>query len=192
MRFLAAGAALLLAGCEIYAVPAPIPCPGQRQGVFTFQGALIVPAGCPWASNQYQPAFSFPGAISFGTGASDEAWLCVDAPHAVPRTGTHAGDAIDVAYRTPVVVGNCTCPTDAARAAGGCTCPPTSPLASCSCPVELTERVTGNLVRLDGGNRFSGVQSSIVDPPAGVDLSGGACDCQVSCTYAYTLEATSL
>ncbi len=192
MRFLAAGAALLLAGCEIYAVPAPITCPGQRQGVFNFQAGLITPAGCPWASSQYLQSFSFPGAISYATDGTDEAWVCVDAPHAEPRTGTHAGDQIDVAYRTVLSVGNCTCPSDAARAAGGCSCPPTSPLASCTCPVALEEGITGTLTRLAGGNRFSGRQDNTVAPPPGFDLSAGACDCQVTCSYSYTLEATPL
>jgi hypothetical protein len=191
-RLLATAAALLLAGCEIYAVPSPIPCPGERQGVLTFQGVLITPAGCPWASGQYQTSFSFPGSVSYGTDASNEAWICVDAPHAVPRTGTHDGDDLVVAYVTPLTVGNCTCPTDAIRAAGRCTCPPTSPLSSCSCPVILTETIGGHLEQMPGGDHFTGVQVATVDPPPDVDLSAGACDCQVSCSYSYTVDAISL
>jgi hypothetical protein len=191
-RALATGAVLLLAGCEIYSVPAPIPCPGTRQGVLTFDGALMQPAGCPWASTQIQSTFSYPGSISYAEGSSNEAWLCVDAPHAVPRTGTHTGDYIDVAYRTPLAVGNCTCPTEDARAAGLCTCPPTSPLANCTCPVVLTERTAGILAQQPGGDHFSGTQVDQVDPPEGVVLPANACDCQVQCAYAYTVEAKPL
>jgi hypothetical protein len=198
-RTLGAAAALLLAGCEVYAEPSPIPCPGTREGVFQFQGAIIAPAGCTWAASQYQTAFSFPGSISFDEGTSNKAWLCVDVPHAVPREGTHTPvvgmpnlDTIDVKYQTPIGVGNCTCPSEAARDAGRCSCPPTSPLSNCNCPVTLTETITGTLERLVGGSVFSGVQTVVVEPPLTALAPSDLCECQKRCSFQYTVKADPL
>ena len=194
-RTLAAAASLLLAGCEIYAEPAPIPCPGTRQGVFQFAGAVNVPVPveCAWAANQYQSTLDFPGSISYGEAPSMAAWLCIDAPHAVPREGDHTpDDHITVAYKTPVGVGNCTCPSEAASFAGGCSCPPTSPLANCNCPVRLTETVTGTMQKLIGGSIFSGFQTVTVEPPEALVGATSVCDCQKECSFDYVLKGNPL
>lgn len=198
-RAIALAATLLLTGCEIYAEPAPISCPGRSQGSFQFQGTIAT-NGCAWASGQYNDTLAFPGSIHFDAAPSQLAWLCVEAPHAVPRAGTYAVAlpgpppvySIDVRYVAyGAVVGNCTCPSEQARVAGGCTCPPGS-LTSCSCPVVVTERVTGDMQQLAGGMRFAGTQTVTADPPPSPAPVGAGCDCQTSCSFSYTLSGVPL
>lgn len=196
----AAAAALLLMGCEVYAVPAPEPCPGDRQGTFDFSGTQVVnPTDCFFAqpttttgaanpAYQVLSSFGFPGTVNFGPGASDAA-VCITVPHAMPRLGTHAGASLDVAYTNYTgSVGACTCPTQEAATAGRCVCPPNTPLQNCSCPVFVTERIVGDLAPIPGGySGFDGQQIVSVRPA--VTVPGTPCDCQVACTYAYTLTA---
>ncbi len=194
----AAVAALLLAGCEVYAVPSPIPCPGDRQGVFDFAGEQTPsPDDCFFAqpgnpAYQVNNPIAFPGTVNFGPGATDAA-LCITTPHAEPRLGTHSGVDIDVAYvNLTASVGGCTCPTAEAVAAARCLCPPDSPLSGCSCPVFLEERITGSLLPIPGGySGFQGTQVVTVRPPPGA-VPAQPCDCHVTCTYSYALTAKTV
>ena len=201
-RTLAALAALLVCGCEVYAVPDPVPCPGDRQGTFGIAWIQVVsPTDCFFAQpvgsdGQPNPAyqvvssFEFPGTVNFGPGV-DEAAICITVPHAMPRLGTHSGLDLDVAYTNRTgSVGACTCPTPEAVTAGRCLCPANSPLQNCSCPVVVTERILATLVPVSGGySAFNGQQVVTVEPAAPV--TGTPCDCQVACTYSYTVAATS-
>lgn len=194
---LAVTAAVFLCACETYAVPSPLPCPGDRQGVFDFAGDQVLnPADCffaqPGSTYQVNNPIAFPGTISFGPGA-DEAALCISRPHAFPRLGTHSGLAIDVAYMNLTgSVGGCTCPSPDAATAGKCLCSPGDPVANCSCPVIIEERVQGSLVPDAGGySGFQGTQVVNVTPPPGL-VSAQPCDCQVACSYSYAVTAKTV
>lgn len=213
----AATAALLLAGCEVYAVPDPLPCPGVQKGVFDFSGTQILDPlpTCYFAqpgSSIYQvnnPMNPFQGTIAFD---GDAAALCVGNAHAAINVGTHGGtpDAptIDVFYPefepgTPVSVAGCSCPSAAAVTASGCSCPSSSPTSNCSCPALLRQNTQGALIPRTGGfSGFTGVMINTVKFRVGLspDL---ACDCLRSgpvgptpaimeCAYSYTLTATSV
>lgn len=192
---LSALGALLLCGCEVYAVPNPIPCPGNAQATLDFAAERVVqPTDCFFAqpgNPAYQVAGSiaFPGVISFmpeGNGAA----LCKAAPHAVPNLGTHTALAIDVASVATLSVGACTCPSDAAVRDGNCGCPPNSPLSNCSCPVVQEQRIQGTLQSNSGRfSGFDGVLIYTVTPPPG-PVPAEVCDCHVACTYSYALAAT--
>ena len=195
-RLLAAAAVAFLSGCEVYAVPSPLPCPGERQGIFDFAASQVVsPGDCFFAdpqSNVYQVlgSFGFPATINFDA-AGDGAALCKQVAHALPNLGTHAGLAIDVASETTLSVGGCTCLTPEAATAGACLCPPNTP-QTCSCPVLQQQRIVGSLIPIPGG--FSGFEGSIlytVTPPPLPPLVQ-PCDCHVSCTYSYDLTATTV
>jgi hypothetical protein len=201
VRALAAAAAVVLCGCEVYAVPSPLPCPGDRQGVFDFAGDQILsPTDCFFAqpgnaAYQVNNPIAFQGTVSFGPGTS-EAAVCISAPHAVPRLGTHSGLDVDVEYvNFTGSVGGCTCPDQAAANAGKCLCPPASgtPITGCSCPVIISERIQGSLLPIPGGfSGFDGSQKVSVSPPPGLVLPTRPCDCQETCFYAYTLAAKTV
>ncbi len=200
-RLAASAAAVFICGCEVYAVPSPLPCPGERQGVFDFVGdQILTPDDCFFAqpgndAYQVRNPIPFQGSVSFGPGASDAA-VCISAPHAVPRLGTHSGLDLDVEYvNLTGSVGGCTCPDQAAVAAGNCSCPPSSgiPITGCSCPVIISERIQGSLLPIPGGfSGFDGFQRVSVTPPPGLVLPDPPCDCQAACSYAYTLTATTV
>jgi hypothetical protein len=171
----AAAAAVVLCGCEVYAVPSPLPCPGDRQGVFDFAGDQILsPTDCFFAqpgnaAYQVNNPIAFQGTVSFGPGTS-EAAVCISAPHAVPRLGTHSGLDVDVAY------------VNLTGSVGGC-----------SCPVIISERIQGSLLPIPGGfSGFDGSQKVSVSPPPGLVLPARPCDCQETCFYAYTLAAKTV
>lgn len=164
---LLAAAAVALAGCEVYAVPDPLPCPGTSVGTLNFNGSLR-PSTCTFAGSS-NASLVFTGTVSFEPDGG--AWLCVQTPHAEPRRGTHAGDAIDVSYRNPA-----------------------ASLAECNCPVEVLETITGTLRRGDGGvlEGFDGGMTSAVtpsSPDAGSTADGGLCGCQLPCALQYDLTA---
>jgi hypothetical protein len=163
-------AAAALAGCEVYAVPDPLPCPGTSAGTLEFSGALR-PSTCVFAGSANSTLF-FTGTVAFE--ADGRAWLCIEAPHAEPREGTHAGDAIDVSYRYA-----------------------SSTLADCSCTVAVLETVTGSLVRGVGGRLegFAGAMTSAVEPASpGAESTpdGGVCGCQLPCALEYDLTAQAI
>jgi hypothetical protein len=194
----AAAAAVFLSACEVYAVPSPLPCPGESQGVFDFAGEQIPsPDDCFFAqpgnpADQVNP-LAFQGTVSFGPGAS-EAALCISKPHALPRLGTHSGLAVDVAYvNLTASVGGCTCPSQEAVTAGKCLCSsPSTPLENCSCPVFIEERVQGSLIASAGGySGFQGTQVVNVTPPD-IPLPAEPCDCQVACSFSYALTAKTV
>jgi hypothetical protein len=212
-----AAAALFLAGCEVYAVPDPYPCPGIQQGVFDFSGALQVGTlpTCYFAqpgSSVLQvndPMNPFQGTIAFdatGKGAS----LCVAAAHAAINVGTHGGPPeapdplrIDVFYDTALSVAGCTCPSTDAVKASGCGCPSSSPTSNCSCPALLRQKTTGTLIpATQGFSGFGGQMINTVRFPPGLS-PGLACDCLrttpvgptppvMECSYSYQLTATSV
>jgi hypothetical protein len=191
----AALGALLVCGCEIYAVPSAIVCPDVRQGTFDFAGdRVVLPTDCFFAqpgnaAYQIKDPIPFTGTISFIPGGNDTA-LCIEAPHAVPSLGTHDGLAIDVASVLGLSVAGCTCPSTAAVTAGKCSCPPDSPLSSCSCPAVIEQRIQGALQPTSGGfSGFTGVLINTVTPPPGT-IPPDVCDCQKTCTYSYDLAAT--
>jgi hypothetical protein len=194
----AAAAALLLCGCEVYAVPNPIPCPGERQGTFDFVGDQVVTASDCFFAQPGSPAYqvnnpiAFTALVNFGPGAS-EAAICIQTAHAEPRLGTHAGLDVDVAYvNITGSVAGCTCPTAEAATAGRCLCPPNS-LQGCSCPVVIEERIQGSLLPVPGGfSGFTGTQTVSVSPPPASPLPPQPCDCQVACTYGYDLAAKTV
>jgi hypothetical protein len=190
----AALCALLLLGCEIYAVPNPIVCPDVQQGTFDFAGdRIVLPTDCFFAqpgnaANQVNNPIAFTGTISFIPGG-DEAALCIGAAHAVPNLGTHTGLTIDVVYVTPLNLGGCTCPSAAAVTAGNCVCSPNPPLSNCSCPALLEQRTQGALQPIPGGfSGFTGVQKNTVTPPPG-PTPPDVCDCHATCSYSYKLAA---
>ena len=202
VRVLAASAAaVFICGCEVYAVPSPLPCPGERQGVFDFAGdQVLAPDDCFFAqpgdaAYQVRNPIAFQGSVGFGPGASDAA-VCISAPHAVPRLGTHSGLDLDVEYvNLTGSVGGCTCPDQAAVTAGNCLCPPASgtPITGCNCPVIISERIQGSLLPIPGGlSGFDGFQRVSVTPPPGLVLPDPPCDCQVTCFYAYTLTGKTV
>jgi hypothetical protein len=203
VRLLAASAAtLFLCGCEVYAVPSPLPCPGERKGVFDFAGDQVLdPNDCFFAqpgnaAYQVNNSIAFQGTVSFGPGAS-EANLCVSRPHAEPRVGTHSGVDIDVTYvNLTGSVGGCTCPDQRAADAGKCiACQATSgpQVTGCSCPVIISERIQGALLPIPGGfSGFDGSQKVSVTPPPGLVLPDPPCNCQATCFYAYTLTAKTV
>jgi hypothetical protein len=189
--------ALLISGCEIYAVPDPIVCPDVRQGTFDFAGdRVVLPTDCFFAQPgnaaiQVNNPIAFAATISFLPGGNDAA-LCVGAPHAVPNLGTHADLTIDVVYETVLNLGGCTCPSQAAVTAGNCTCPTSSPLSNCSCPARLEQRTQGALQPIPGGfSGFTGVQKNTVTPPPG-PVPPDICNCQETCSYSYKLAAKAV
>ncbi len=203
---LALFAALALAGCEVYAVPSPVTCPGDRIGTFNFAGVQVVPldppppAGCFFAdpaSPVYQAKnpINFSGSFYVGAPATPRpAALCIGAPHAEPRIGTLADDGtFTVAYvNLSTSIGGCTCPTAEAVSAGRCVCPPNTPLSGCSCPVFTTETIQGQIQYDSRGfpATFTGTQAVAVAPPPGSPDPSAACDCQVPCSFTYDLSAT--
>ena len=192
---IAALATLLLAGCEVYAVPDPIECPGTRQGTFDFGGTQVTsPSDCFFAqpgnpAYQVNNPITFQAVVSFGPGAADAA-VCVQAAHAVPRIGTHSALDLDVAYTNVTgSVGGCTCPSAEAVTAGSCLCPTSSPLQNCLCPAVVTERIVGSLIPVPGGySGFDGQMRVSVSPPPFLNRPD-VCNCQVACSYNYALTA---
>ncbi len=191
---LAAAAAGFLSGCEVYAVPSPLPCPGERQGIFDFAAEQVVNPGDCFFAQPGSPAYQVLGSIAFPATVNfaevgDGAALCKQEPHALPNLGTHTGPSIDVASEATLSVGGCTCLTPEAAAAGGCLCPPNTP-QTCSCPVLQQQRIQGDLVPIPGGySGFEGTLLYTVTPPPLPPLAQ-PCDCHVTCTYAYALTAT--
>jgi len=192
----AALCALLLSGCEIYAVPNPIVCPDVQQGTFDFAGDRIVLAtDCffaqPGSANQVQSPVPFTATISFLPGGNDAA-LCIAAPHAVPNLGTRTDLTIDVASLLTLTVNVCTCPSAAAATASRCGCPANSPTLNCSCPVVHEQRIQGVLQPIPGGySGFDGSLVNTVQPPPELDPSQ-LCDCQKTCSYSYDLAAKAV
>jgi hypothetical protein len=188
-------AALLLCGCEVYAVPGPEPCPGDRLGTFDFAETQVLSASDCFFAQPSNPAYQvvnpiqFPGTVNFGPGAADAA-ICVTVPHAMPRLGIHTGNHVTVQYTNRTgSVGGCTCATQQAVDAGRCLCPPNT-LENCSCPVIVTEAIDGDLVPAAGGySAFNGTQTVTVTSPFTSTVP--PCDCQAGCTYTYTVTASS-
>jgi hypothetical protein len=186
--------ALLLLGCEIYAVPNPIVCPDVRQGTFDFAGDRVVLANdCFFAlpgsaANQVNNPIAFTATISFIPGGN-EARMCVEAPQAASSEGTHTDLAIDVASVFTLTVNVCSCPSAEAATASRCGCPTSTPTSNCSCPVVHEQRIQGVLQPIPGG--YSGFDGSLVNtvrPPPELDPSR-LCDCQKTCSYSYKLAA---
>ena len=213
---LAAAAALFLSACEVYAVPSPIDCPGQQQGVFNFGGSLTSdPTACSFAQPgnpsalQVNNPIGFSGTINFATVPDPGAAICISAAHAVPRIGTYAvvdssTQSLRVSYGRPpaspavagevkVFVGGCGCPSLDAVAAAGCSCPANTPLTGCSCPVFIQEAIQGllTLPRPGATKSFTGTQVVSVFPPIGL-AANLACDCQSACKYTYDMTATEV
>ncbi len=154
---IAAALALLAAGCEA-SIPA---CPGSAQGTFRL-GGVAVEAGttCPFSLAAIAaaraagtvPTFDVQATVSWldaGTAA-----VCVQEPMASPLVGPRTGDAFT-----------------ASIALGGLT------IASCPCPVDLLETITGTLQR--SGAIPSGLTGSLVDRftrTAGSDACYAAAD----------------
>lgn len=217
MRLLvAAASALLLCGCEVYAVPDPPPCPGERQGVFDWGATLVVtpPSNCFFAQPaspvfQVKGSFTFQGAVNFGVG-DDKAYVCPSLAHAVPREGIRfppdpvTGDVqIRVSYTNRSgSVGGYTCPSQLVADASQCLCP-SNTLENCSCPVIVTETIDGLLTPVDparpaaGFQGFVGTQAVDVqmiaavpsNPCRYVDPDPSPPTWPDPCAYAYDLEA---
>ena len=150
--------------------PRATPCPGDRVATFRFQGALDE-GGCPFRT----PAVSFVGTLAYG--AAGQAVLCVDRAEAAPLAGSRDGDRLSLA--------------SASQAAT---------VPDCACPVQVTERVDGEVLRSDAGAAagFAGVLENAVAPTdggtgAGCEPDGGAIDggphCGVPCTIRWQLTA---
>jgi hypothetical protein len=195
-RLGAALGALLLFGCEVYAVPSPLTCPGELKGTFDFAADQVVKATDCFFAQPGNPAYqinnpiAFPGTISFATDGTNDAALCVGYPHAQINIGSHTGPDVTVGYLSPLLsVGACPCPSQKAADAGRCLCAPNDPqLQNCSCPVNQMQRINGTLVKDAQGaiSTFQGNLTYFVFPP--VDLpANDACLCQVRCEYSYAL-----
>lgn len=192
----AAVTSLLLCGCEVYAVPSPVTCPGALQGTFDFVASqTVTPADCFFAqpsgpAYQVLPSFAFAGTISFATDGTTDAALCKSAPHAIPNLGTHAALVLDVASTFGLTVNGCTCASAEAAKEAQCGCPPDSPSSNCSCPVILEQRIQGDLLPIPGG--YSGFQGTLTNRVLASPLATTTCDCQDPCSYAYTIAATTV
>jgi len=194
-------AALLLCGCEVYAVPSPISCPGNLQGTFDFVADQIAnPTDCSFTqppgdpASQVVPQILFVGSISFADGTTKPgvAALCKSVPHALPSMGEHANLAIRVEQEFPLTVAGCTCPSAKAAVAARCGCPPDSPSTSCSCPVIQEQVIEGNLIPIPGGySGFNGSLTYYVFPPLDV-APENLCNCQRICSYSYKLAAKTV
>jgi hypothetical protein len=208
----AAVAAVLLAGCEVYAVPSPLDCPGIRKGTFDFAGDQVPdPGDCYFAQPdgtiyQVNDPIAFQAIIAFAE-TGDGAALCVTAPHAALNVGKHTSDVdIDVNYSTVLSVGGCNCPSVDAANAAGCQCAPDSPASNCSCPVVLVQNTKGKLEYAgDICTGFTGTMTNTVTfPPAPPGTPPSPlCDCLKStattpstpatkCSYTYALGATTV
>ncbi|HVP68723.1 MAG TPA: hypothetical protein VMT17_15830 [Anaeromyxobacteraceae bacterium] len=169
--------ALASAGCEVYAVPAALVCPGQRQATFSFRGVQQANA-CSFAS-QASPSVNFVGTLAYATDGGSDACLSQNQPHARLNLGTHTGDSIAVGS------------VDVGGAVSGC-----------SCPVTIAQRIEGDVLRGDGGSYvafdgglFTDVSALSVDGgsasgtcPCGSIVDGG-CSCELPCTIPYELSA---
>jgi len=206
-KALPALAALALAGCEVYAVPSPVDCPGARVGTFDVAGDQVLPldppppAGCFFAdpssaSYQVKQTLFFNGSLYVGGPATTAAALCIGAPHAAPRIGTIADDGtFTVSYvNLTGSIAGCTCPSSEAVTAGRCACPVNSQLTGCSCPAVIQETIRGLLQHDSQGvlTGFAGSQTVDVSPPPGVPSGTPVCDCQVACSFSYSLAATTV
>jgi hypothetical protein len=198
-RLAGAWGALLLCGCEVYAVPSPLTCPGELQGTFNFSAQQVVKGTDCFFAQPGNPAYqvnnpiAFPGTIAFATDGTTDAALCVGYPHAQINRGSHNGLEVIVQLESPLLnVGACPCPSQNAADAGKCICQPNDPQRqSCSCPVNQVQRFKGFLVK-DGQGAISGFTGDLiylVVPPADLPPSD-VCLCQVACDYSYALAGT--
>jgi hypothetical protein len=195
-RLGAALGALLLCGCEVYAVPSPLPCPGELKGTFDFAADQVVKATDCFFAQPGNPAYqvnnpiAFPGTISFATDGTSDAALCVGYPHAQINTGFHTDLDVTVGFLSPLLnVGACPCPSQKAADAGKCLCQPNDPqLQNCSCPVNQMQWIDGTLVKDAQGaiSTFQGNLTYVVVPPGDLPPSD-VCLCQVRCEYSYAL-----
>ena len=177
-RALLAACALASAGCEVYAVPAPLVCPGTRVATFSFVGSQL-PNACSFAV-QALPSPAFTGTIAYASDGGVDACLSQDQPHARLNLGTHSGDFLDVAS---VDLG-----------AG---------LSGCTCPTNIAQRIQGDVLRGDGGSPvsfdgglFTDVSAALPDGgtlqgdcACGTVESDGGCSCSLPCTIPYELSA---
>jgi hypothetical protein len=205
---LAAAAAVLLCGCEVYAVPSPPACPGVRQGMFDWGGTLIVdpPSTCFFAQPG-NPAFqvnsqiAFQGAVNFGPGPN-EARVCIEKAHAENRVGERGSWVkgqtsvhLQVEYTSlSGTVGGFTCASQKVADENKCLCPPND-FTACSCPVVIDEVITGDLTLKNpdvleaGFSSFSGLQVVVVSAPEG-PVPSQPCTPRGVCSYAYDLAAS--
>lgn len=151
-------ASLALSGCDN---PRPPACPGDRIATFKFRGELLAEDGasCPFVSDA---GLSFTATVSF-TGETEGA-LCLDRSEARPLAGARTGDHLTLSA-----------PTVAAAA------------PTCSCSVDVTETLEGDLVRVDGAVvGFTGVLRDVLTvadagDPARCEPAAGPADAGVRC-----------
>jgi hypothetical protein len=197
MRLSAALGALLLCGCQVYAVPDPVTCPDVREGTFNFAGNRVVDPnhdcffsipGTPYF--QVTDPLPFTATISRVPGGN-QAVVCKQVPHAVPIDGTYTGLNVVVWDEWSVSIGGCSCPTPEAATAGNCNCPPNS--TTCSCPAILRQLIDGFLEPSPSGPGYSGFAGELVNTvrwPFDGPIPTEVCNCQETCSYSYTLAAT--
>ncbi len=179
---------LALAGCEIYAVPSALVCPGTKQATFNFVGVLApsTTTACSFASQASNP-LSFSGTVAYD--ADGGACLSRNIPHAVLNLGTHVGDSIDVGT------------VDFGGGLSGCACP-----AGTNVQLVIAQRITGDISRdgttpttFDGGF-LTAVSAANADgspanlPPCacGTVEADGGCTCTIPCALQYDLQATAV
>jgi hypothetical protein len=168
-----AGAIASLAASGACDAPRATSCPGERVGSFSFRAEPRVSdpaaagAGC---------AFTPDGGLTFNATISylgeTEAVLCVDRPEATPLRGTRSGSHISVGSpQQPATI------------------------AACSCAVEVTESVEGDVAPDGEAVAFTGELRNVLATGAGTDPasceagSDGGLRCGVPCELRWQLTA---
>jgi len=167
-RLAAALAALTALACEATHVT---PCPGTHVATLHFRGDPAPGEGgaCPFAPDA-AVAFTATLAVVGGT----TAYLCPDRSEAEPLRGSTDGGHLSVS---------------SSRAAAN--------VPSCTCAVQVTESVDGDLVSGDGGvagftgamlDRVESTGVGACEPDGGADAAAAVCG--VPCDLRWVLSAT--
>ncbi len=140
------------AGVVVVACDAPhaTTCSGDPVGKFRFRGEPVMGAdagACPFASDA---ALTFDATLAFDSSTS--AILCVDRAEAEPLRGRRDGDHVEVA--SPTAVAN---------------------VGSCTCAVQVTESVEGNVLRAADGGSAPGFAGELVNRVRPAD-GGASCE----------------
>jgi len=161
-------AALLAVACAACGrTAAAVPCPGDAQARLQLEGTLVEGADCA-AEAGITAAPLLAVTVAFTGDAS--AAVCPSRALAEPLLGTRTGDAIDVSAE-----------------------PISATFTSCSCTLQVTERVTGALTR-DGTGAAVAFSGELVDEVT--PAAGGACPatgtaaCLAPCRMRWTLSGT--
>ena len=121
--------------------PRPPPCPGEPVALLHFQGTRVGGDSCPSIG---AATLSFAGTLAWD--GDTGALLCPEQAEAQPLRGTRLGDHVVVSS-----------PATAANA------------PSCTCAVDVTETLEGDLLQPDGGVSFTGELRNAMAAAPGAD-----------------------